>query len=130
MLWMGQTVLYLLQLGEQGILQICHTNYEYLHYFILLNSLIFQQLISSHITDRRSCAKLFCKNHEWSFWEESYNSILINEIIVFHYDTTFKLMVIKHTDETNNCSIERNFHVQNRKHIWHWQDSKPVMIGI
>jgi hypothetical protein len=35
--------LYLLQPGERGILQICYTNY--VHYFILLISVISQQLI-------------------------------------------------------------------------------------
>jgi transposase-like protein len=44
------------------------------------------------------------------------------------YDTNFKLMVIKHVEETNNCAMARKFGVAE-PNVRHWRKQKELLKG-
>jgi transposase-like protein len=44
------------------------------------------------------------------------------------YDANFKLMVIKHAEETNNCATARKFDVVE-PNVRHWRKQKELLKG-
>jgi transposase-like protein len=44
------------------------------------------------------------------------------------YDANFKLMVIKHAEETNNCAMAQKFGVEE-PNVRHWRKQKELLKG-
>ena len=48
----------------------------------------------------------------------------------YSYDANFKLMVIKHTEESSNCAVARKFCVMEQI-VWQWRKQKlPLLKGV